>query len=519
MASPSATLAFGNFLNTLARRKLLCCLLIGASVLILRAVLLPIWPITVPAIDDEFCYVLQADTFAHFRLTNPHHPMWRFFETIYVIQNPTYAAKYPPAQGLVMALGQILLGHPWFGVWLSCGLLAGTLCWALQAWLPGRWALLGGAIAFPMCFYSYWMNSFWGGALTATGGALVFGAWRRITMPAQQKAVKTRAAWILGMGSVLTILCRPFEGTLLVLPLLATLFRADRSRGFRTPVLLCGLAGALWLGYYQYRVTGSPFLMPYTEYQRQYETVPQFNFLPVASEARSYPHLDFEWVDKAWLKNEYDKSRSPQFVLLRLQTWYTSLKEYLGSPLLIIPLLGFLPLSFRSQKMRVPVLLFGLIVAATFLEVAQFAHYPAPFTPVILLLAVQGIRHGFTRGGRPLTSLLLLVSFAQMALTEVPAIARRQTPDRFKAAVWKKGSIEANLSRQNGRHVIFVRYTQFRQPHEEWIYNSADIDGQAVIWAQDMGTEENRKLIAYYPDRTLWRFEPDESSDNLIPYQ
>jgi len=31
-----------------------------------------------------------------------------------------------------MALGQVIFGHPWFGVWLSAGLLAAALCWALQ---------------------------------------------------------------------------------------------------------------------------------------------------------------------------------------------------------------------------------------------------------------------------------------------------------------------------------------------------------------------------------------------------
>ena len=108
------------------------------SVLILallaRLLVLPVEAVPKSASYDEFSYLLMADTFSRGHITNPVHPMWKHFETFHVNQLPTYCSIYYPAQGLFLAFGQTFLGHPFWGVWLSTGLMCAAFCWALQAW-------------------------------------------------------------------------------------------------------------------------------------------------------------------------------------------------------------------------------------------------------------------------------------------------------------------------------------------------------------------------------------------------
>src|SRR5439155_688319 len=56
-------------LSRLARRPRLAVAIVGALALILRAALLPFEPIPKAGVQDEFSYLLAADTFAHGRCT------------------------------------------------------------------------------------------------------------------------------------------------------------------------------------------------------------------------------------------------------------------------------------------------------------------------------------------------------------------------------------------------------------------------------------------------------------------
>ncbi len=79
--------------------------------------------------------------------------------------------------------------------------------------------------------------------------------------------------------------------------------------------------------------------------------------------------------------------------------------------------------------------------------------------------------------------------------------------------------VNQQLAEIPGQVLVFVRYSPRHIFQEEWVYNEASIDSARIIWARDLGPEENDKLRALYPGREVLLLEPDFKLPRLSPYE
>jgi hypothetical protein len=512
--------------------------------------LVALWThIPAPRIHDEFSYLLAADTFAHGRLSNPPHPLWRHFESFHILQQPTYATKYPPAQGLMLAVGQRIGGHSIWGVWISAGFACAALYWMLLAWLPPRWALLGGLlVVVRVGILTYWSQSYWGGAVAAMGGALVFGALRRIV-----HSPRVCDTLLMGVGCAILANSRPYEGLLVSLPAGAGLLAwmlgkhgppAQVSiRRIGVPLLMVLICTAAAMGAYNLRVTGHVLRMPYEVHEATYAVAPLFLWEPPRPEPVYHHQIMRDFYTGRDL-GQYQQQRSLSgFMQVSLEEIKDLYGFYLG-PVLIIPLV-MMPWVLRNRWMRFALLTCGVVGVGLLGEsTLTRPHYAAPITGLVFVLVLQAMRHLrlWRWRGRPTGQYIVgaiavvcvvsaLVAFAQHLrhhaydrkspgphlLTQSQADGG-QRPGGDGLHLRERANILTRLQAVGGRHLIIVRYGSEHSPHWEWVYNEANIDGAQVVWAREMETTQNRKLLEYFADRRVWLLEPDAEGPYLVPY-
>jgi len=482
-----------------------------------------------PGVHDEFSYLLGADTFARGRLANPPHPMWEHFETIHVLQRPTYASKYPPGQALALALGQVL-GKPIVGAWLGVALAAGAVGWMLRAFVPARWALLGGVLTAIHPQMLEWGQVYWGGGMAALGGALVVGAAGRLVQCRSRRPPVTCGA-MLGAGLAILANTRPYEGLVVaaVVLVLALLWSRDRARMIRAAALPAGAvlaASFAWMAYYDFRTTGNPFTLPYTLHEAAYGSVPLFAWEP-PREIPLYRNQRLWAFWAQWVFDEFAARRLSAAGLLydarlRLETLRQHLfpMGWTALPLLMLPLM-----HLRNPRMRAIEIGFLAFVAASALCTYFSAAYWAPATGLGVLVYVQCVRYvaalrvKVRASGRRLAAGQGLMAIMLVALAMMSASWKREYARIVRYPTWRdeRATRLAELEERPGEHLVIVRYPPGYSVHAEWVYNDAEIDGARVVFAHDLGHARNRPLLEYFADRRAWLLMPG-SSEGLKPY-
>ncbi len=513
------------FGTRLAQRRSLSVFLVGASLFVIRGVGALVTGVPLPRYHDEFSYLLAADTFARGRLANPPHPMWVHFETYHVIWHPTYASMYPPGEGLILAMGQVL-GNPWIGQLLASALMCAGICWMLQGWIPPRWALLGGVLVVArLGLLSYFTNGYWSACLPAFGGALVLGALPRIW-----NGLNWLHASVLGAGFFILANTRPYEGLLVsattVVALLAWMI------GKKKPALLislrkvilplaCTLAPlAVWTGYYYYRVTGSPFHMAYSINRDMY-AMGRYFIWQKPSPQKQYEHA----ILKAYYERELDEANQNRtlrgfFFRAKDKLYYFS-KTYLVAPLPFF--LIALPCALRDRRLRFGLLALGVLLVGLAVEIWSLPHYFAPGAALLYLILLQSARHmrwfrwHDNAVGLAMVRAISVVYIATAVLRIALAMIGAHPEKEWQHGDLERAAIVQKLEALPEEHVVLVNYGPSFDLDREWVYNGADIDSQKIVWARDMGPEKNQELLDYYRGRRFWQLSVDGGAQ-LAPY-
>jgi hypothetical protein len=502
----------------LATRRMFIILAVSLLPVVVRLLLLPWLPPPDPRVPDEFSHLLVADTLASGHLANPAHPLWRHLETFYVLQQPTYSSIYPIGQGFVLAVGQVFTGHPWAGVLLSVALMSGALTWMLYGSLPAGWAAVGGLLGgLHFGLAPLWVNSYWGGALCAFGGALMFGALLRL-----RRAPSAAMGATAGVGWSIVWLVRPFESLLPFLVVWVTLavlvFRQrPRWRRWMAPIVLVIsaqlLGGAITL-LHNHAVTGSAFTLPYQLSQRVYGVPQNFLWRP----AVIVPDLQVtelkqlgEWQRKQ--KEDLDEHPIRGFGVILKDAW-----RFFVTPWYSLPLLAALFL-IRDPEVAFSSVLLLCALAVSALYAFFQPHYVAAYTSVVFFLIMRGTMALATCsvGRVPVGGALAMFLALGASLTAVPFARLAAESPREPRGL--REQVSHQLGALGGRHVVFVRYDATHSFHDEVVYNGADVDAAPIVWCRSMGAAEDAEVARYYADRRTWVADVRGENVKVSPYE
>lgn len=515
-------IALRKLVESVSRRTgLSMALLFGVSVLLNATLTYLHQP--QPKVHDEFAYQLAADTYASGRLTNPTHPHWEHFETFHVLSHPSYMAKYPAGNGLLLAVGQRLTGNSITGSWLAMGLALACLFWMLCAWIPARWALLGClllTINVPMIMA--WSQTWWGGSLQLAAGALLFGSMKRIIEPDRWSRPTWFYASLFATGAVVLAITRPFEGLLACLlagGVLVCWFIRQQDRlwttmtGIVAPCVVIGGMGVTFLLVNNQAVTGKATTLPYAEHSRQHEATSLWIWkdLPPVPEYK-LPRMESFYIN--WSRARQQQAQS-------FEGYVTLVRKKLNLLWRFFPFLGglcliWIPWVKGKQSFWLgwcmAALLFVVVVELQLVHSHTFPHYVAPFACLFYVLLFHGLR-----------SWRLVSRDQSWARIMVPAIvvysglclAAYVGWNSLQDSATPRSELQARLTAIEGQHLVFVQYPDGYSVHDEWVYNGADIDSARIVWAHNLTREKNQRLVEYYPERSVWIW---RVGSELVPY-
>jgi hypothetical protein len=168
------------------------------------------------------------------------------------------------------------------------------------------------------------------------------------------------------------------------------------------------------------------------------------------------------------------------------------------------------PFCRRDRWIHALALLTAIGLFAVLAVVWVHPHYAAPFVaPLAILYLAAARRLSEVRIGLHRVGWILVLAIGvrwTMIGVQKYGIALSLSDIKHRPAwVAARMRLQDELTQDpTAKHVVIVRYGAEHDVHEEWVYNSADLPTQPVIFARDLGPELNARLAMHFSDRTVW---------------
>jgi hypothetical protein len=287
--------------------------------------------------------------------------------------------------------------------------------------------------------------------------------------------------------------------------------------------------------FYCWRVTGNAFQLPYTLDRATYAVAPLF-IGQKPSPPKVYRHavmkkFYLEWEPSFQGADSYNSLTGfVKGVLLRAECAGQTLLGRTDGPRyrfdLFAVIFGVLVLVYIRSVLAKPsamVLLVwvGICAVGTVIQRYVQPHYLAPLLAIAVALKMMSVRQLYClrwKGKRIGMALApVLIAAAVVAALSGYGFTGYLTHHRLpqEELALKRDAVIRKLRQVRGRHLVLVRYSNNHNIHEEWAYNSADIDASDIVWAREMSEEQNQKLAGYFSGRSIWLLEPDSNEPVL----
>lgn len=470
-----------------------------------------------PKMHDEQMHLLHARILARGRLWMPPHPLYRFFETFHVFVTPVYVPQHFPGAPMAYVPGMWLHWPWWVTSAAVCGGVAALLYRVLAEVVDGVAGMVAAFMAIGTLELRYESLMVLSNPVALALGLLVVWAWLR------WRRAGRRAGWTAVIGALAGWLAitRPPEAICFAVPvgvaMLVDLLRARESRRVPMTVAMLVVGAAPFLAVqlaFDHGVTGHWLKTPHQYYGDLYYPAVSYglgqrdNPAPPATDLPQKLHYYYGFITGA------AQAYTPRTIV---PTWlYTRLPILFQSSLPAPWLLMFLPaglIALCDSARRAIACVLPIFVAVYAPSVMFSTTYGIAVIPATAMLVVLGTRQIgalFPARLAPRFKVLLVVMLCACSVGMLPQLNPSVTEQYDYPTLKRANELLAGIP---GRAVVFFRYRGGQNVHEEPVYNleSAVIDDNRVVRAQDLGPLENVRLYDYYrrtqPDRVFYRFD------------